>query len=365
MIRGSRTAVQKARDSIKKWGQMTMGRLYLHMDVNLAEQIMIEQLPEHGVQVADLVKPLMNVDQGEASQGEASKEEASKGYTSETESQSQDRLDDAPPPYSHDGYVPKVHTETAVPPPKSSDIDLRWTVLCDLFLVLISDESYDARSRTLLGDMGEAMNISRRQICRFEKRVMDALEMQEAAASEETWDESEHMEKRRKMALKKKYMVMGLATVSGGVVIGLSAGLLAPFIGAGLAAGFATIGVSGTSTFLGGAGGTALIASGATITGSTIGLRASNKRTGAVRTFEYRPLHNNKRFNLIVTVSGWMSGDMDDVRLPYSTIDPIMGDIYSVLWEPEMLQSMGDTVKVLASEVRRSLQYHALLSNIF
>ena len=56
---------------------------------------------------------------------------------------------------------------------------------------------------------------------------------------------------------------------------------------------------------------------------------------------------------------------MDDVRLPYSTIDPIMGDIYSVLWEPEMLQSMGDTVKVLASEVRRSLQYHALLSNIF
>jgi len=37
--------------------------------------------------------------------------------------------------------------------------------------------------------------------------------------------------------------------------------------------------------------------------------------------------------------------------LPYSTVDPIMGDIYSVLWEPEMLRSMGDTINILATEV--------------
>ena len=361
MIRGSRNAVQKARDSIKKWGQMVMGRLYLHMEIDSAEQIMIEQLPEHGVHLSDLVTPL--VKNGRV--GETSK-------VSEGEARHQSEAADdmpPPPPYEEldDGYVPEVHTEAVIPSPKNLDVDLRWTVLCDLFLVLISDESYDARSRTLLKNVGEAMDVAHRQICRFEKRVMDALEVQEAAASMETWDESEHMEKRRKMALKKKYMVMGLATVSGGVVIGLSAGLLAPFIGAGLAAGFATVGVSGTSAFLGGAGGTALIASGATLTGSTIGLRASNKRTGAVRTFEYRPLHNNKRFNLIVTVSGWMSGDMDDVRLPYSTVDPIMGDIYSVLWEPEMLQSMGDTVKVLASEVSSDIHsnmYVLLFGNL-
>jgi hypothetical protein len=28
-----------------------------------------------------------------------------------------------------------------------------------------------------------------------------------------------------------------------------------------------------------------------------------------------------------------------------------MGDIYSVLWEPEMLTSMGDTINILATEV--------------
>jgi hypothetical protein len=55
------------------------------------------------------------------------------------------------------------------------------------------------------------------------------LEMQEAG-DKENWNEAEHMENRRKLALKRKYMMMGLATVGGSLVIGLSAGLLAPVI---------------------------------------------------------------------------------------------------------------------------------------
>jgi hypothetical protein len=51
-------------------------------------------------------------------------------------------------------------------------------------------------------------------------------------------------------------------------------------------------------------------------------------------------------------VAGWMTGKVDDVRLPFSTVNPIMGDIYSVHWEPEMLQSMGQTINILATEVR-------------
>jgi hypothetical protein len=237
-----------------------------------------------------------------------------------------------------------------LPQTRSIDIDLRWTVLCDLFLVLIADSIYDARSRVLLEIVGAAMDVKWLDVCRFEKRVTDALEMQEAAVRE-NWDEAEHMESRRKMALRRKYMMMGIATVGGSLVIGLSAGLLAPVIGAGLAAGFTTIGVAGTSGFLAGAGGTALITTGAVLSGGTIAVRASHRRMGAVKTFEYRPLHNNKRVSLIVTISGWMNGKVDDVRLPFSTIDPIMGDIYSVFWEPDMLQSMGDTIRILATEV--------------
>jgi hypothetical protein len=261
-----------------------------------------------------------------------------------------------PPPYrEHDGDdLPAVRTPSQLPKSEKIDIDIRWTILCDLFLVLIADSVYDARSRQLLEKVGSYLDVSWLEICRFEKRVTDALEMQEEA-SKENWNEDDHMENRRKRALKRRFVMMGLATVGGSLVIGLSAGLLAPVIGAGLAAGFTTIGVAGTGGFLAGAGGAAVITTTGVLSGGTIAVRAANRRTGAVKTFEYRPLHNNKRVNLIVTISGWMNGKVDDVRLPYSTVDPIMGDIYSVLWEPEMLRSMGDTINILATEVCRAL----------
>jgi hypothetical protein len=46
-----------------------------------------------------------------------------------------------------------------------------------------------------------------------------------------------------------------------------------------------------------------------------------------------------------------MSGPLDDVRLPFSTIDPVMGDVFSVLWEPDMMGDTGNALKILTSEV--------------
>ncbi|KAM3086662.1 hypothetical protein ACMFMG_000788 [Clarireedia jacksonii] len=363
--------LQVAVEATKMWSQKMMVRLYAHMEISAEEQIMIEQLSEHGVVPSDLTGTLMQnarVKNPMADKAHSSKDSIASGRSPRESVSSPQlplspstpgttrRFDEelpaaVPPPYQeHEGDdLPEVRTPSQLPTTQNIDIDLRWTVLCDLFLTLIADSVYDSRSRTLLEKVGENMDVSWLEICRFEKRVTDALEMQQAA-EKENWNEDEHKENRRKLALKKRYLMMGLATVGGSLVIGLSAGLLAPVIGAGLAAGFTTIGVAGTSGFLAGAGGAAIITSGAAASGGVIAIRAANRRTGAVKTFEYRPLHNNKRVNLIITVSGWMTGKVDDVRLPYSTVDPIMGDIYSVLWEPEMLTSMGDTINILATE---------------
>lgn len=46
-----------------------------------------------------------------------------------------------------------------------------------------------------------------------------------------------------------------------------------------------------------------------------------------------------------------MSGPLDDVRLPYSTLDPVAGDVYSILWEPDMMGETGNAFKILTSEV--------------
>lgn len=322
---------------------------------------MIEQLAEHGVQPSDLVEPLMQNARVKNPNAEPVSSRPSSIISSRPGLPSQDSRSSthssdpsntpALPAYEdHEGEdLPEVRTPSQLPKTKNLDIDLRWTVLCDLFLILVADSVYDSRSRQLLERVGSFMDVPWLDICRFEKRVTDSLEMQEAV-DKENWDEKEHMENRKKRGLKRRFVLMGLATVGGGLVIGLSAGLLAPVIGAGLAAGFTTIGVAGTSGFLAGAGGAAIITTTGVVSGGVVAVRASNRRTGAVKTFEYRPLHNNKRVNLIVTVAGWMTGKVDDVRLPYSTVDPIMGDIYSVLWEPEMLRSMGETINILATE---------------
>ena len=367
------------------WAQKMMVRLYSHMEISSQEQVMVEQLAEHGLQPADLTPALMqnarvkNPERPEARPGSEPKSEAASVSSARPslgsprpsnfaeKQKSATNLASLETPVVHEDS-PTSGTET--PPPayeertadnlhfedsdkyadtKNIDLDLRWTVLCDLFLLLIADATYDARSRVLLERVGEALSVPWQEICRFEKRVTDALEMQEQA-DKENWNEDDHLEARKKAMRKRRLMVMGLCTVGGGLVIGLSAGFLAPVIGAGLAAGFTSIGVAGTSSFLAGTGAAALIGTTGALTGGTVGVRASDRRTGAVKTFEYRPLHNNKRVNLTVTVAGWMTGNVDDVRLPFSTVDPIMGDVYSVHWEPEMLKSTGATMAILGTE---------------
>jgi hypothetical protein len=348
--RGTKKEIAQACENMEIWGQQMMVRLFAHMEIDSAEQVMIEQLGEHGVTPEDLSPPLM-----QNARLKSSKEDEDTADATDTET--------VPPsaPTSletangtaemkevQDGEdVPIMQSDLHIT--QDTKVDLRWTVLCDLFLLLIASGVYDSRSRRLLERVASTMQVTWQQICRFERRIIEMIEMQEAEIREDL-DESENLEKRRKAGLKRKYVTMGLVTVGGAAVIGLSAGLLAPVIGAGLAAGFGTIGIGGTTAFLTGVGGAAIVTSIGVTTGGTIALRATDRRMGHVKTFEYRPLHNNKRMNLILTVSGWMTGKVDDVRLPFSTVDPIMGDIYSLLWEPDMLRSTGETINILATE---------------
>ncbi|KAK4058362.1 hypothetical protein OIO90_000520 [Microbotryomycetes sp. JL221] len=243
--------------------------------------------------------------------------------------------------------LPGVST-TLSPADKTITLDIRWTILCDLWLSLIADSVYDSRSRVLLGRVAEKLGLDWMDVVRFERRLTEALELQEAVANKE---HGEVLEGRAAKDKRSRYVMMGLATLGGGLVIGLSAGLLAPVIGAGLGAALTTVGVTGTTGFLAGAGGSAIIASGATLTGGMIGGKAMAKRTRHVKTFEFLPLHNNKRLNCYVAIPGFMNGLHDDVRLPFSTIDPLMGDVFSVLWEPEMMGDTGNALKILSSEV--------------
>jgi hypothetical protein len=180
-------------------------------------------------------------------------------------------------------------------------LDIRWTIVCDLFLSLIADSVYDARSRVLLCQLADKLGLSEADVVRFERRLTDALEINEGVSQN---DHTLSIEDRQKKDLRRRYIMMGAATLGGGLVIGLSAGLLAPVIGAGLGAAFTTIGVTGTTGFLAGAGGAALITTGGVLTGANIAGKGMARRTRSVTTFRFLPLHNNKRVSCYITLPG-------------------------------------------------------------
>lgn len=89
-------------------------------------------------------------------------------------------------------------------------LDIRWTVLCDLFLILIADSVYDARSRVLLELVALKLGLGWLDVVKFESRVTQALEIQEDI---ETLEQQLLVEGARKAGNKRRYMMLGLATI--------------------------------------------------------------------------------------------------------------------------------------------------------
>ena len=93
---------------------------------------------------------------------------------------------------------------------KDVTLDIRWTVLCDLFLILIADSVYDARSRVLLENVALKLGLGWIDVVKFERRVTEALEIQEGV---ETLENQEIIDGSSKAARKRRYMMLGLATL--------------------------------------------------------------------------------------------------------------------------------------------------------
>ena len=199
---------------------------------------MIESLGQHGIEAKNLVPPLMTThtvanpeyDPAEARrQAELRAEEAVKESADISDSSS---TPPDPPPPSYTTHAPpvppkpqqttaKVLEDTAAPimpgvsthlsaADKDVTLDIRWTVLCDLFLVLIADSVYDARSRVLLENVALKLGLGWLDVVKFERRVTETLEIQEGVEKLEQQDSIQGVQKNSK---KRRYMMLGLATL--------------------------------------------------------------------------------------------------------------------------------------------------------
>ena len=105
--------------------------------------------------------------------------------------------------------VPGVSTHLSAAD-KDVTLDIRWTVLCDLFLVLIADSVYDARSRVLLENVSLKLGLGWFDVVKFERRVTEALEIEESI---ETLEEQDTIKGVQKATRRRRYMMLGLATL--------------------------------------------------------------------------------------------------------------------------------------------------------
>ncbi|KAG7452109.1 DUF726-domain-containing protein [Guyanagaster necrorhizus] len=275
-----------------------MGRLYYHIELETQEQKMIESLGEHAPPCYhDDPPPTPSVSNKPTFQTTAKV------------------LED-----TSTSAIPGVSTALSSADERVT-LDVRWAILCDLLLILIADSVCDARSRVHLENIARKFGLGLLDVVKFERRVTEALEIQEDV---ERMENEDIIDGRRKANGKKRYMMLGLATLGGGLDIGLSAGLLAPVIG------------PRTTGFLAGVRGAAVITTDDVLIGRMI------NRT-------------QQRVNCIITVPGFLNGALDDPRLPFSVSDPIVGEVFSVLWEPEMIRETGSALKILTGKVLRQI----------
>jgi hypothetical protein len=162
-------------------------------------------------------------------------------------------------------------------------VDIRHTILTHLFLISVADGTYDARARTLLKSIAGFLGIPLDSLITMESMHSmgscidkdDILEnkQNEVAVNERNSKDGKH-----------RWLYAGLATVAGGTVIGLSAGLAAPFIGAGIAS---LTGAASAGTFMAGAGGMAVMGTvGVSVGGSMSGIKMM-RRTQGISEFEF------------------------------------------------------------------------------
>ncbi|KAM6976996.1 transmembrane and coiled-coil domain-containing protein 4 [Aplochiton taeniatus] len=230
----------------------------------------------------------------------------------------------------------------------------------DLVSFSVKDGQYDARSRVLIRHVCCLLRVSPEQLDEFEDTLGERLRERVEESEEES---SRRLKKERGRKLR-RYLLIGLATVGGGTVIGVTGGLAAPLVAAGASA---VLGAGGAAA-LGSATGIAIMASlfgaaGAGLTGYKM-----NKRVGAIEEFEFLPLSSGKHLHLTVAVTGWLcSGKYSSFQAPWSSLGPC-GEQYCLAWESRFLRDLGATMTTLldglVSMVAQEALKYTVLSGI-
>ncbi|XP_068097850.1 transmembrane and coiled-coil domain-containing protein 4 [Hyperolius riggenbachi] len=231
----------------------------------------------------------------------------------------------------------------------------------DLVSFCLRDGYYDARSRVLISHVSWLLRVPPETMEMSEESLMQRLKETTEEPSESVQASRRKKESRKKL---KRYLLIGLATVGGGTVIGLTGGLAAPLV----AAGAATIIGSAGAAALGSTAGIAIMASlfgaaGAGLTGYKM-----KKRVGAIEEFEFLPLTGGSHLHICIAITGWLStGKYGSFAAPWHSLLHST-EQYCLAWESKYLMELGNAMDAilngLANIVAQEALKYTILSGI-
>lgn len=234
----------------------------------------------------------------------------------------------------------------------------RVAIVQDLVTFAVQGGCYDARIRVLITHVTCLLQVSVDLLEMYEESVLEYLTMEHVPPSEE-----EELEKSKRNRYKKirRYTAIGLATLGGGAVLGLTGGLAAPFIGAGI------------GTIIG-AGGAAAISStaGIAVVGSMFGVAGAGltgfkmqKRIGDIEEFAFESLSEGSHLHITIAISGWLTKeDPAEFMEPWRTLYHSR-EQYVLRYESTYLLELGQAMDyllqfALSMAVQETLKYTIL-----
>ncbi|XP_073973426.1 transmembrane and coiled-coil domain-containing protein 4-like isoform X2 [Rhodnius prolixus] len=201
-------------------------------------------------------------------------------------------------------------------------------LLQDLIAVAVQEGEYDARWRVLIRYIATIIGAQFEEVELYEITVIHCLTRDHRILSEA---EKKAMKSRARLVKAKRYAMIGLATIGGGALIGVTGGLAAPLIGSGLAS---MVGGSALFTALGYGAGAAVLGTFFGAAGAGLAGYKMNKRVGEIEEFAFGqlcPYTENGRdgltmvttpqLDISIALSGWIKDESEDnFTRPWKTL---------------------------------------------
>ncbi|KAI3400542.1 hypothetical protein diail_2742 [Diaporthe ilicicola] len=260
-------------------------------------------------------------------------------------------------PSSQQKTDPAGETLQNIFPPLETQLTLlsdarRILIMHSILLILLGLESYPAESRVLMLRLASSLGLSMDLLAQDEVSVAKGLlevAKQQMNADEETKKKAEEGSTARKWKV-------GLGAVAGAVLIGVTGGLAAPLLAAGVGTVMGGLGLGATATagYLGALAGSAPLvgvlfgAYGGRMTGKMVDEYAKE-----VQDFAFLPINKPSLFQrgkhddqsarhlrVAVGISGWLVEE-PEVVLPWQAISGRSTEAFALRWELDALLRLG------------------------